>query len=392
MSSSAEPQASEAAASRLPVSPLMARLSAMLAGLVYLIGYIVAMVCCVAVADGPDPMLAMFIGAAVALLLWLAAIAIHECGHLIAAECSTMQTMRMRILDFEFRRRRTGWSVRVHRSKHEPAGFVQAFPTDFDTVRRDYLRMIAGGPAANMLVCSIAIVGIAVASSDTVRYLWSALAAIHLSFAIANLLPYASKNAVASDGMLLLQWWRNEAMDDAGEAYLRLIALALRGVRASELPRDLIERIAAAPQPAAMNSDWFELGAACDRADWATARNIGDGLLAKLEALPQKTQETTSDWAMLIRIEAAFAAAMLERDSAAIDALRIPPHLIWYVPGVRDRFDALRAALAGDQARCRDALMRMIAHAEDSVDRSAVPHHMQLCAQIEAVLSERIVA
>jgi hypothetical protein len=389
MPSSAEPQASETA-DRLPVSPLLQRISAKLAGLAYLAGFVVAMLCSTVAAETLDLELVIFIGAGAAMLLSLSAVAIHECGHLVAAECSTMQTMRMRILDFEFRRRRSGWSVRRRRCKHEPVGFVQAFPTDFDTVRRDYLRMIAGGPAANALVCLIAIAGIALAASDTSRYLWSALAAIHLSFAIANLLPHVSKAGVVSDGMLLLQWWRNEAMDAASEAYLRLIALTLRGTRASELPRDLIERIAAAPGPAAMNADWFELGAACDRAEWAAVRDIGYGLLAKVEALPQKTQEAASDWAMLIRVEVGFATAMLERDSAAIDALKVSPQFIWYVPGVPDRFDALRAALAGDQARCRDALARMAAYAEDNVDRSMLPQNALLRAEIEAVLSERI--
>ncbi len=102
------------------------------------------------------------------MLLSLSAVAIHECGHLVAAEYSTMQTMRMRILDFEFRRRRSGWSVRGRRCKHEPAGFVQAFPTDFDTVRRDYLRMIAAGPAANALASANALARMTAYAQDNV--------------------------------------------------------------------------------------------------------------------------------------------------------------------------------------------------------------------------------
>ncbi len=323
-------------------------------------------------------------------LLLAIGIAVHEAGHLFAASWAGLQPQAMRILRIELRRRRSGWRWRWSRRVVGPAGLVVAYPvqTDAVAVRRAYLWMIAGGPLANFATAVVCACGIALTDGAFAPYAWTAGLSMNLALGLSNALP-ASGRHYPHDGLVWWQWFRMRDPDAPALARLRVIALSLRGVRASELPvADIARTVDDAPS-GPIFAAWLRLAAASDLGDWAGVAREAAALSEQFEAMPAEIRKAFDGFEPAVRFEAVCAEVLGSGDGAALDGMSIDAALEWNHPGFDARLRGLRAALAGDVSACTAALADMRRAADDSIERSMPTNIAALERAINALLATR---
>jgi hypothetical protein len=247
-------------------------------------------------------------------------------------------------------------------------------------MREQMLKMLWGGPGANLAVA--ATMGAAAWAGMPHPGAWLCLAfgVMNLWLALANLVP--RQKVLPSDGLALLQWWRDADAIDV--RYLRLISLSAFGCTADRLPVDDIAALEAQPAPMPLIAMWYRLKALQHRGAWQAVAEQ-DALDPLLEAMDGASRTACADLAALLRTEIAFSAALARRDAAGLYEELLPKRTAWYAPWLPLRCEALRAVLAGDLPRCLRALARSKRHAENAVDRSLPLSEAMIRAGMAAV-------
>jgi Zn-dependent protease len=339
--------------------------------------------CALALRDVGNPVLVAFM---LTSLLWLAALIIHEGGHYVAARSAGMTVLSVRIGRIELAPQQHGWRVRWgQRRKLLAAGYVIAAHDPTRPLRGQSIRMIAGGPGANLLVATIAGAWASLWLPDAGAWLLLAFAVVNAAMSVANLIP--SFSGLGSDGLKLLQWCDPKRELNLGLTHAKLLALIVSGVTVDQLPEDQLAVLDAQPAPMPVVALWYRLKAQQHRGEWEVAA----GQQAKFEQLEQElSSELRSQLVELlicIRTELAFSRAIRDRDARHLNTDSVSEKTFWSCPTLWPRCLALRALLGGDVAEGQRLLDETLRRAAQSMDRSLAKSEAMIRSHMLAVLA-----
>lgn len=321
---------------------------------------------------------------------YLSAVWVHEGGHWLAARRCGMAVASVGIGPLELQPRRRGVRVRLRSRRgrqRDYGGWVLAYPDPRRDLRRDAIALTRAGCAAN-LAFAAACAAIASLWPDTFgQTVWLLLAAMHGFIGALNLLPYAIGGHSPSDGLSLWRLRRNAYEDLPGSSVKRLFGHLSIGLDANALPPELMQRMAAEPEPAPLLLDWLAFAIALDRNDEAAAGAARQRVRERADACPPPLRESLADLLSLCDVQWAFYRALWHRGGeAAVELELINPRArwLWPMPSLAPRVRALAAALRGDGATARRWLERSRRYAENEPTPGMAAH--------EAALRERIAA
>ena len=329
-------------------------------------------VCCVLALGSGMAWLGTDTAFVLALLVWALmftpAVAIHEFGHYVAARLAGMMVLSVRVGSLQLAMRRRGFRARWHPLPKRTliAGYVDAVAGDVRSPRRQQLAFMLGGPLANLVAASILVVcGLALRPNGPG---WCCLmfASMNVVVGMVNLLP--SRKGSGNDGYWLLCLLLNPSEPESPQQRLR--RLSLFGCTADRLPEADLAALEQGPFPLPLEACWYRLKAAQNRGEWGRAIAMADTLDALLAERDARQLRAWCDWLSITRTELLFSRAMHTRDADVLAEDTLTPEASWWVPHLRPRCQALRAALQGDREACVRLLDRSRRFAEHAVDRA----------------------
>lgn len=360
------------------------RLGVFTQGLIACIGWIIGLaLCSLALGDVGSMAFLPFLPL---LPLGLAAVIVHEGGHYMAARGAGMIVLRMGIGRVELMPQRRGW--RVHWAagrKIKAAGYVIAIHDPAHPLRAQSLRMIAGGPGANLVVAMIVGLLALLWLPHAGAWLMLAFAVLNAATGLANLIP--SSRGLGSDGLLLWLWRDRQREHGPQFAHVRLLALTVSGVTADRLPQDHLAELDAQPAPMPMVALWYRLKAHQNRGKWQQAA-AGQAVFEQLlQELPPDLQRGLADFLACIRTELVFSRAMRDGDGSSLVNGLLSKQAAWSAPTLWPRCLALRALLGGDLTEAQRRLDEVQRLAGQSLDNALAPSEALIRSQMLALAS-----
>ena len=343
---------------------------------------VVAWALCTSWFGGRSPNPAM--GFALAILLMFPALVVHELGHYASARLAGMTVLLMYVLGWEIHPQRRGWHVqRSPRRLSGISGYVFASPSPSRPMRPQVVALVAGGPAANLVVAAACgLVGWLGFPGSEGRLLL-AFATLNAGFGVVNLIPH--QTPMPSDGLSLYTWLRGVDETSPELAYTRVVAQAIAGRTADEIADDELATLESQPAHLPIFALWIRFKADQDRGAWKAAVAHADTLGTRVKALDPATRTAIAGLLALFRIELAFSRAMLTGDGAWLENGRLARKLVrssrWLLP----RCEALKAALRGDERSCMAWLETSRRHADNSLDGALVRSEARLRECVAAV-------
>lgn len=311
----------------------------------------------------------LFLPFMLTLSLWLVTLLVHEGGHYVAARHAGMTVLRVRVGRVELQPQQRGWRVRwALPQKIHAAGYVTAVHDPSRPLRGQSLRMIAGGPGANLLVAIILGPVAWWCLPHAAAWLTLAFALLNALTGLANLVP--GSRGLASDGLQLLLWRNRQLEFGPLFAHARLLALTVAGVTADRLPEDQLALLDAQPAPMPMVALWYRLKARQNRGEWEAAAAQQTRFEHLQAELTPALRSGLAEFLACIRTELAFSLAMRDRDAAGLMDNLLPEKSRWSAPALWPRCLALRALLEGHLAEGRRLLGEAQCVAEQSLDRA----------------------
>ncbi len=323
--------------------------------------------------------------------LLVGVVAIHEAGHLLGGRLAGFRALLFVVGPFRVERTGTGVRTSLNRSAAVAGGLAVSVPEDTHDLRRRFLLMIAGGPAATLLTGILALalrgpLGLAPVPADA--GFGRALAAVALAaFGVASLFIAAATLVPArtggfySDGARILRLLRGGPDTEREVAILALMALSMAGRR----PRGWDPALVALALGAADGTSFDVVGRqlayahALDRDEPAEARRQLEAALALEEVLPPVVRPG------LLLMGAYFAAAH-DGDAARARALfaragtglMVPPY-------VRLLAEAAVCLAEGDARRAADLLERSEAQLGGALDRGGAVADLERIRRLRAL-------
>jgi len=170
---------------------------------------------------------------------------VHECGHLCATSAAGFQFREIAVGPFLLARRTSGLRLRFLPGLMLAGGHVIGAPGSSDDLRRRFRMMVAGGPAATVLLFAVLAFSPLTAMTWSL-WLWNAIVAA------SSWIPfYVSGTATDAKALLLLSSAGREG--DWLAAILYIMAVDGQGVAPREWPTDVVAKLASdgASPPAA---------------------------------------------------------------------------------------------------------------------------------------------
>ena len=300
--------------------------------------------------------------------IWITAIAIHEYGHVLGARAMGMTPYLMHIGPLQMWALKRGWRVRWRRQPRGYGGLVMAYVNPYTGLRNQNLVMTAGGPAANLIAAIVtALLALYVQQPDINAFLYG-IAGFNLAIAVANLLP--RRSTFASDGMLMLEWWKGMHEHSLGFLISRLDGLSVNGVTADNLPLELLEKLQSQPAPGPLFHSWYAIKGLQNRQQWAQALELEAQLEERIAGLPTEYKTAFSDLIGVLRCEMSFSKVMAGQSlTQSIDS-ELGAELDWFNPGLRPRCKALMAVRQGDNELARSLLETSERYVSRSIDQA----------------------
>jgi hypothetical protein len=173
------------------------------------------------------------------LLISFLAIGVHELGHALMKKWQGFQFQWLTVGPFRWQREakqiRLRWNTRLAAA----GGLIVSVPLGDHQLRRRYLRFVAGGPLASLLLASVALSGYVLLStpsfSKPLGFSLVMTATMSGAIGLATLLPL-HLGGFASDGARLLTFWRGGAASQLELAVLTVTSHSIAGTRPRHLP------------------------------------------------------------------------------------------------------------------------------------------------------------
>jgi hypothetical protein len=282
--------------------------------------------------------------------LSIAAVVVHELGHLLAAACAGCTVLGLSVGPLRVERRRFGMRFFWNRGRSRTAGLALAVPDFSKDVRRQVLIFTVGGPVTNLIVAMLLLPISWPVQGRLFNIQLASLfvfGSINFLMGLANLIPY--KVIYVSDGLRLLEWWKNSQAAQRELKVLRMYARSLRGEFASDVP---LHEIAELESDDTIGIRFFgsyiALRAAQERADTEAFCAVLERCRAILPTLDAITYASIRPIWSFCLIEEEF-----ERICAGEHArLDIEPDILKVLPRfIRYRWEAARAWAEADAGR-----------------------------------------
>jgi hypothetical protein len=144
------------------------------------------------------------------LLVSLLTIGVHELGHAVLGNWQGFQLQWLTVGPFRWQREGKQIRVRWNTSLAAAGGLLVSVPRGDHQLRRRYLRFVAGGPLASLLLASVALSGYGLLATPAFRqplgFSLVMTATVSGAIALVTLLPL-HLGGFASDGARLLTLW-----------------------------------------------------------------------------------------------------------------------------------------------------------------------------------------
>jgi hypothetical protein len=321
-------------------------------------------------------------------VLWLAAVAVHELGHVLGGRLGGFRTLLFIVGPIRRERTAAGFRWGFNRSIALAGGLAAMMPVGLHDLRRRTVVMVAAGPLASLIVGTQLLAIYQAASpflfrvaagfpSHLAALLLLGLGGMSLLIGLVTLIP-ARTGGFYSDGARMLRLRR---ANDATEREVALIALAgqsMGGLRPREWDRGLVERCAAIADggPFEVGGRQLAFAHALDHGDVAAARAHLEAALARIEQLPPSSRApllyAAATFHGLYDGDAERARSFLAQ---ACDGLLAAPHQ-------RQLAEAAVRLADGDVAGARDAARAVEIAAGAALDRGAAALDIALAGRI----------
>lgn len=286
------------------------------------------------------------------LLVSFLAIGVHELGHALLGKWQGFQFQWLTVGPFRWQREAKQIRLRWNTSLAAAGGLIVSIPLGEHQLRRRYLRFVAGGPLASLLLASVALGGYVLLSTPafnkTLAFSLFATATVSGAITLATLLPL-HLGGFASDGARLLTLWRGGPASQLELAVLTVTGHSVAGTRPRHLPLAALQ--AALPLPDTLPFKPYLYHylylAALDSGQVSQAAHYLTAYRERVSQLPAALQETV--W-----LEAAFFAAAFTQDlptSYAFQQQAVPSALT--TTDIAFRVAAAQARLLGDAPQAR---------------------------------------
>jgi hypothetical protein len=215
------------------------------------------------------------------------ALVVHEVGHLIGGWLVGFRFSFVTVGPLKIARE--GGKIRLGflNARSLPPGMAASRPTDSRDLRRRMVIMIAGGPAASLLLALLSLEGILLLGHTWLGIESLATTIYSFVFFILTIVPCHSRG-MASDGAQLLVLARGGAAAERHCAIAALAGMSVAGTRGRDLPAELVKAATGLPDGSgrdavgAMLAYYWSL----DREEIAGAGGYLDRALAAREKYP----------------------------------------------------------------------------------------------------------
>lgn len=169
---------------------------------------------------------------------FMAALALHELGHVLAGVAVGFRFNSLRIGRIEIHR---GFRFALYRGSGAGSGgwiggWANLLPDRSDSFALRSLVLVAGGPAANLLSALVVVLVPITPGRFSSFFLFYSLI-----LGLVNLVPFRSQ-AVLSDGARVLMLLRNRERGERWLALMHLLAEIVEGVPSEALPADFVAK------------------------------------------------------------------------------------------------------------------------------------------------------
>ncbi|WP_031370905.1 M50 family metallopeptidase [Lysobacter antibioticus] len=315
------------------------------------------------------------------------ALLVHEGGHWLAARWAGMAIAGIALWSLEAMP--YGHGLRVRWRKRDKAmgvdGYVLAFPDPKRDLRRSLMMHALGGPLANLLVAAFSISAAFYLERSIAKTAWELSALLNFSMCVGNLFP-RMLGSFASDGLLWLRASRNSADRIPRSTFSIISGRLLHGESVNDLPVELLERLAAEPEPMPLYHDWLMLKRSLDVRDLDRVAEFFEKMRTRFGSYDPSKQKAMADLMALAEAEWLFSQAWRTGSPAVLDALDAKQPAFWYTPHLVPRLRALAAALRGDRDAARKQLALSRGYAEGAADPSLRAEEARLRREIEALI------
>lgn len=184
--------------------------------------------------------------------IWLALL-VHETGHLIGGLSQGFRFVFLAAGPLWAERASRGIALRFNRVVQTWGGMAAAMPEDGHDLRRRFAVMVAGGPAASLVLALVGWGVWAMLPPGSARFLAAATALASAGFFLATVQPFGAGGGFASDGGRFLRLWQKGPVGEREVAVLALTAATAGGVRPREWPAGLVAAALAVEEGTAMD-------------------------------------------------------------------------------------------------------------------------------------------
>ena len=232
--------------------------------------------------------------------IWFA-LAVHEAGHLAGGLSQGFRFVFLAAGPMWLERAERGIAVRFNRTLATWGGMAAAMPRDDRDLRRRFTVMVAGGPAASLLLALGSWAAWAMLPLGPARFLAGVTAIASTGFFVATAQPFGAGGGFASDAGRLLRLWRRGPVGEREVAMLALTAAAAGGARPREWTPAIVQ---AALLPA--DGSVMELVAHVYASSRASDAGDPDAAAAHLDRAVELGREMSPMLRSLVAAEAAW--------------------------------------------------------------------------------------
>ncbi|HSU59527.1 MAG TPA: site-2 protease family protein [Bryobacteraceae bacterium] len=174
---------------------------------------------------------------------FIAAIALHEFGHLTAAIAVKFEILGIALGPFRFARL-YGESTVSFRVKSLLGGSISAVPLNERNWRPRILAVIAAGPIATFLTAAIALAVVSrLQPASWASHFFAVLAELSLLIFLLGLIPNGQYTRIRNDAQLFWSVLGNSTEAHAIRLYHRLMRVYIDGMRPRDYPPELVEEM-----------------------------------------------------------------------------------------------------------------------------------------------------
>jgi hypothetical protein len=167
------------------------------------------------------------------------AILVHELGHVVAGKAAGFELRGFAVGGIVLNKQARGWSLRFALSRIF-GGFANMLPPSTESLTGRYVQLVAGGPAASILLLLITAT---LPAGAFVRVLFW----VNLVTTVSCLIPY-TVGGMLNDARFFTVLARKGAAAEQLAAILYLLAIDAQGTRPSAWPLEIVKRLDAPGQ------------------------------------------------------------------------------------------------------------------------------------------------